>query len=122
MGPSTSGCEKPLFKGCRTDISLSRVASFGDWLAPFERKWSIRAYGEIATVSFTDEDFRRGVTALQAGNLKEAERRLQAVIRTQPKHVPALNLLGIVLARLGRDAHALGIYDQALALSPNSAE
>ena len=73
-------------------------------------------------MSFTDEDFRRGVTALQAGNLKEAERRLQAVIRTQPKHVPALNLLGIVLAQLGRNAQALGVYDQAVALSPNSAE
>ena len=71
---------------------------------------------------FIDEDFQSGVTALQAGNLKQAECRLQAVIRTQPKHVPALNLLGIVLARLSRNAEALGVYDQALAFSPDSAE
>jgi tetratricopeptide (TPR) repeat protein len=88
----------------------------------FERKWLISIQREIAAVAFIDEDFQSGVTALQAGNLKQAERRLQAVIRSQPKHVPALNLLGIVLARLGRNAEALGIYDQALAFSPDSAE
>jgi tetratricopeptide (TPR) repeat protein len=69
-----------------------------------------------------EKDFERGVTALQAGNLQEAERRLQAVTRTQPKHMPALNLLGVVLARLGRNAEALGVYDRALAFSPDSLE
>jgi len=73
-------------------------------------------------VAFIDEDFRRGVTALQAGNLKQAERRLQAVVRVQPKHVPALNLLAVVLTRLGRNAEALSTYDRALAFSPDSAE
>jgi tetratricopeptide (TPR) repeat protein len=87
-----------------------------------ERKWPIPAYGETAAVSVTDEDFRRGVTALRAGNLREAELRLQAVIRTLPNHVPAINLLGIVLAQLGRNGEALSIYDRALALSPDLAE
>jgi tetratricopeptide (TPR) repeat protein len=73
-------------------------------------------------VSSTDQDFQRGVTALQSGNLKEAERRLQAVTRAQPKHLPALNLLAVVLARLGRNSEALNIYDRALTLSPDSAE
>ena len=43
-----------------------------------------------------NENFQRALTALQAGNLKEAERFLVAVTRAQPKHVPALNLLGVV--------------------------
>jgi tetratricopeptide (TPR) repeat protein len=73
-------------------------------------------------VSSSDQDFQRGVTALQSGNLNEAERRLQAVTRTQPKHLPALNLLAVVLARLGRNGEALGFYDRALALSADSAE
>jgi tetratricopeptide (TPR) repeat protein len=73
-------------------------------------------------VSSTDEDFQRGVAALQSGNLKEAERRLQAVTRTQPEHLPALNLLAVVLARLGRNTEALGFYDRALAFSPDSPE
>ena len=73
-------------------------------------------------MSSIDDDFKRGVTALQAGRLNEAKRRLQAVTRTQPKHVPALNLLGVVLARLGRNTEALGIYERALAFSPDSPE
>jgi tetratricopeptide (TPR) repeat protein len=73
-------------------------------------------------VSPTDKAFQRGVTALQAGNLREAERRLRAVTRTQPRHVAALNLLAVVLARLGRNTEALGFYDRAVAFSPDSPE
>ena len=69
-----------------------------------------------------DENFRRGLSALHAGNLKEAERLLLAVTRAEPNHVPALNLLGVVLGRLGRNAEAVASYDRALAFSPDSAE
>jgi protein O-GlcNAc transferase len=69
-----------------------------------------------------DEQFQRGLSALQAGNLNEAERRLQAVTRAQPNHVPALNLLGVVLGRLGRNAEALASHDRALAEVPHSPE
>ncbi len=61
-------------------------------------------------------------TALQAGNLKEAERFLVAVTRAQPKHVPALNLLGVVFGRLGCNAEAIASYDRALAVAPDSIE
>ena len=69
-----------------------------------------------------DENFQRGIAALHAGNLKEAERLLQALTRAQPNHVPALNLLGVVFGRLGRNAEALTSYDRALAAAPDSAE
>jgi len=82
----------------------------------------ISVQGEIEAVTFIDEDFQRGVTALRTGNLKEARRRLQAVTRTQPKHVPALNLLGVVLSQLGRNDEALSTYDRALSFSPDSPE
>ena len=82
----------------------------------------ISVQGEIEAVTFIDEDFQRGVTALRTGNLKEARRRLQAVTRTQPKHVPALNLLAVVLSQLGRNAEALSTYDRALSFSPDSPE
>jgi protein O-GlcNAc transferase len=68
------------------------------------------------------EKFQRGLAALQAGNLNEAERQLRAVTRDQPNHVPALNLLGVVLGRLGRNAEALISYDRALAAAPHSPE
>ena len=69
-----------------------------------------------------EQDFQRGLAALQAGNLKDAERLFQAATHAQPKHVPALNLLGVVLGRLGRNAEALASYDRALALAPHSPE
>jgi protein O-GlcNAc transferase len=68
------------------------------------------------------EEFQRGLTALQAGNLNEAERLLQGALRAEPKHVPALNLLGVVLGRLGRNAEAVASYDRALAAAPDSTE
>ena len=67
-------------------------------------------------------DFQRGLSALQAGKLKEAEHLLQSVIRADPKHVAALNLLGVVFGRLGRNAEAVASYDRALALAPQSIE
>jgi tetratricopeptide (TPR) repeat protein len=68
------------------------------------------------------DDFRRGLSALQAGNLKEAERLLRAVTRAQPKHVPAHNVLGVVLSQLGRNTEAVASYDRALLLAPDSIE
>jgi len=78
--------------------------------------------GPLAVNLTGDENFRRGLSALHAGNLHEAERLLQAVTRAQPNHVPALNLLGVVLGRLGRNAEAVASYDRALAFSADSAE
>jgi len=69
-----------------------------------------------------NENFQRGLTALRAGNLKEAERFLVAVTRAQPMHVPALNLLGVVFGRLGRNAEAVASYDRVLAVAPDSIE
>ena len=69
-----------------------------------------------------DETFQRSLLALRAGDLKEAERLLQVITRAQPNHLPALNLLGVVLGRLGRNAEAVGTYDRAVAAAPQSAE
>ena len=69
-----------------------------------------------------NNDLRRGLSALQAGKLNEAERFLQAVLRTQPMHVGALNLMGVVLGRLGRNAEAVASYDRALTAAPDSIE
>lgn len=67
-------------------------------------------------------DFQRGLSALQASKLKEAEHLLQSVIRAEPRHVAALNLLGVVFGRLGRNLQAVVSYDRALALAPQSIE
>jgi predicted O-linked N-acetylglucosamine transferase (SPINDLY family) len=50
--------------------------------------------------------FRRASAALRTGNLVEAERLYKKVLRAQPNHLGALNLLGILLTQLGRDEEA----------------
>src|ERR1700688_3604768 len=42
-----------------------------------------------------DEDFRQAMASLQAGRLNDAEGYFKKVLRHQPEHVAALNLLGI---------------------------
>jgi predicted Zn-dependent protease len=42
------------------------------------------------------------------------------VLRAEPKHVEALNLLGVVLGRLGRNAEAVASFDRALTAAPGS--
>jgi protein O-GlcNAc transferase len=69
-----------------------------------------------------DDDFQRGLVALRAGRLNDAERSLRAVIGADAKHIQALNLLGIVLGRLGRNGEAVESFDQALAAAPDSTE
>jgi protein O-GlcNAc transferase len=70
----------------------------------------------------TDRDFHNALLALQAGKLGDAERLLKAMLRGEPKHVEALNLLGVVLGRLGRNRQALASFDRTLAIAPNSVE
>ena len=58
--------------------------------------------------------FRQGLTALQTGNVKDAERMFKKVLRAQPRHLAALNLLGIALTQLGRFAEAETYLQKAL--------
>jgi protein O-GlcNAc transferase len=76
----------------------------------------------LATIVKHDEEFQRALSALQTGNLKDAERRFKNLVRDKPQDVAALNLLGLVLGRLGRNVEAVDSYDRALALAPNSFE
>jgi predicted O-linked N-acetylglucosamine transferase (SPINDLY family) len=49
-----------------------------------------------------DETFREAVAALQAGRVDAAERLFKRVLQTQPRQVPALNLLSISLVKMRR--------------------
>jgi protein O-GlcNAc transferase len=67
-----------------------------------------------------DNEFQRALAALQAGNVKEAENLFKATLRKQPRHVGALNLLGIVLTKLGRFADAENYLRLASSENANS--
>jgi protein O-GlcNAc transferase len=67
-----------------------------------------------------NKEFQRALAVFQAGNLKDAEHLFKAVLRARPRHVAALNLLGIVLTQLEKFAEAEFYLRRALHEYPNS--
>ncbi|HEV3119501.1 MAG TPA: tetratricopeptide repeat protein, partial [Gemmataceae bacterium] len=68
---------------------------------------ALNAMNRASTKSVTnDRNFQGAVAALQLGNLNDAERLFEAVLRAEPKHVGALNLMGVVLTQLRRFSDA----------------
>jgi len=63
---------------------------------------------------------RRAVSFHQAGNLREAAARYQKILRTEPLHFDALNLLGAVRYQQRRPQDALPLLTSALAVKPRS--
>ncbi len=55
-----------------------------------------------------------------AGQLREAERICRGVIAQRPQHFAALNLLGRVMAGMGRIEEALGHFHAVATINPNS--
>jgi protein O-GlcNAc transferase len=66
------------------------------------------------------EVFRRALSALQAGEVREAERLFKEVVSAEPKHVAALNLLTILLIKVGRHKEAEIFIRRALNESATS--
>jgi tetratricopeptide (TPR) repeat protein len=64
--------------------------------------------------------FGRAIESFRAGRLEDAERRFAEVLRHDPKHVAALNLLGLLLTHLRRYPEAEPIFQSALAINSNS--
>jgi protein O-GlcNAc transferase len=90
-------------------------------LHPGSFDYSIETTSASLTKTVTsNREFQAALLAFQVGNLKDAERRFKAVLRAQPKHLPALNLMGIVLTQLKRFADAELYFRRALAEHPNS--
>ncbi|HEY2531284.1 MAG TPA: tetratricopeptide repeat protein [Xanthobacteraceae bacterium] len=67
-----------------------------------------------------DIAFQRALAAFRAGNAEEAARLFKLVLRKQPGHVGALNLLGIVLTQLRKFAEAEAYLRLALQQRANS--
>ena len=67
-----------------------------------------------------EELFRRAITSLEANKLDDAERLFMEVLHHDPKHVAALNLLGIVLTYAQKYREAEPYFRSALTVSSNS--
>jgi protein O-GlcNAc transferase len=77
--------------------------------------------GEFVPMSANiEETFAAALAALRAGKAGDAERLFKAVISIQPRHVAALNLLGIVLVNVGKLGEAEDYLRRALIERPDS--
>ncbi len=68
----------------------------------------------------SEETFKRALAALRAGQAADAASLFKAVLQRQPRHVAALNLLGIALMRLERFGEAETYLRRALQEQANS--
>jgi protein O-GlcNAc transferase len=74
----------------------------------------------VATALSEQEAFSRALAALQTGQFDDAARLFEAVLQVQPRHVAALNLLGITHTQRGRFGDAETYLKQALHEQPKS--
>ena len=67
-----------------------------------------------------DNNFEQAIASVQAGRLNDAEQLFKKVLRVQPKHIGALNILSVVLTRLEKYDEAEKYIQSALKISANS--
>jgi predicted O-linked N-acetylglucosamine transferase (SPINDLY family) len=68
----------------------------------------------------SDNIFKRAMALLHGGKIDEAERAFRGLLKEQPRHVGALNLLSIVLVQQGKFAKAEPFIKRALDENPSS--
>src|SRR5437763_17099332 len=66
-----------------------------------------------------EQIYADALAALQQGSLDLAEQRFKSLLAAQPDHLGALNLLGIVLLRLGKAEEAERCLGKAIRLGSN---
>jgi protein O-GlcNAc transferase len=71
-------------------------------------------------MSVLEQIFREAIKALDQRNLAEAERLFREVLRSKSNHVPALNLMTVVLMSTGRFAEAEPFIAKAISLAHGS--
>src|SRR3989442_11600579 len=64
-------------------------------------------------------DFEQARKLQNEGRYSEAEQLYRAVLKAQPKSVPAWTNLGVVLSRQGKHAEAVSAYKKVLQLDPS---
>src|SRR5438093_587941 len=68
----------------------------------------------------TADLFSRAFLSFQQGRLKDAEHRFRQVLRKEPRHLAALNIMAVVLTALKKYAEAERFLQSALAINATS--
>jgi tetratricopeptide (TPR) repeat protein len=67
----------------------------------------------------SDQDLAKAIQSHQSGDLDRAIRLYEKVVRKQPRHAAALNLLGLANFQAGRAEDAVAPMERALAIEPD---
>jgi protein O-GlcNAc transferase len=81
---------------------------------------TLNAMSTVSTDSNADSNFQKALAALQARKLSDAAQLFDLILRAEPKHVGALNLMGVVLTQLGRFTEAETYLRRAMQHHPPS--
>jgi tetratricopeptide (TPR) repeat protein len=113
-----SGREDLAYQRCRQGLQW-----FPDDAYLQEQECSLAATGpqQLMVSLRQPQAFDVGRKYYQAGRWAEAEQHLQDILRVDPNHVDALQLLGVIAGRTGRDQLAADYLQAALRLQPDLA-
>jgi tetratricopeptide (TPR) repeat protein len=64
--------------------------------------------------------FQRALALQNQGQLAKAQFVLEKIVKAQPKHLDALNLLGVIAAQTKNTRRAVQYFDKAIAVDPNN--
>jgi hypothetical protein len=67
-----------------------------------------------------EDDYAQALAAYETGSLEHAGQKAQAILRRNPRHVPALMLAGVVAAQRLELESAVESFDRALAIQPGN--
>jgi tetratricopeptide (TPR) repeat protein len=101
--------------GCNAGFRLQLLLSSQESSVPARN-----GLAKTAMALSVEELFSRGIAAFQSGRLGDAERYFTEVLQHDPKHVAALNLLGILLTHFRRYPEAEQVLQSALNINSNS--
>ena len=81
-----------------------------------------RGIPQFRSSEWADNKLRAAVSYYQTRQLAEAMRLYAEILSREPKHVVALNLLGVLKCQVGEARQATELIGKAIALQPNYAE
>lgn len=98
-------------------LALSGVyAELGDE----DRAREILDRASMASSDDINTRYNRAATLQGSGNIEEARRLYEAILREEPSHEASLVNLGVIYARSGKNAEALSMWKRALEVNPEN--
>lgn len=106
--------------GGRRAVLLGASALLVLFLSPFAWAQQPKTDGNAHIPALAQSDFATANTLLSRGQFQKALEMVQRGLESNPRSVPGLNLLGIILDQQGKPADAVAAFQAALKVDPQS--